>query len=448
MRDPDHNVTIASRGASRQGTPSISFLVKFELVEVVSELFRKEAISHATRRLSGDVVIASSLSSKLLAVVAVAVVLGGATFAATASYSRKETVSGWVAPSGGLIRLSARQGGVIEAVHVREGQAVTIGQPIATLRLSSALEAGDSFAALSGSLNDQAAAAKAKALAAQATLQAERQQLLARRSALTRELAETTRRAGLLSERVRLSKAEVARAETIAAQGFLPRRELEARRAAALSVEEEASSLASAGLAFQRDIGEVTARLNAIPIDIGAAEAEASSISAGLDQQRTQTEAQSTYVVVATVAGKIAALPVDVGQTVVPGASLGAIVPAGGRLEAELYAPSRAVGFVKRGQDVRLMYQAFPHEKFGTGRGVVSSVSPTVLAPSEVAIPGLQVQEPVFRVRVRLNRDDVEAYGQRVPLQPGMLLSADVVIDRRSLLEWLLDPLYAAGRRG
>jgi membrane fusion protein len=78
---------------------------------------------------------------------------------------------------------------------------------------------------------------------------------------------------------------------------------------------------------------------------------------------------------------------------------------------------------------------------------VVSSISRTVLAPGEVAIPGLSVKEPVFRVRVTLERADVAAYGRAVPLQPGMLLSADIVIDRRSLLQWILDPLYAVGRR-
>ena len=57
------------------------------------------------------------------------------------------------------------------------------------------------------------------------------------------------------------------------------------------------------------------------------------------------------------------------------------------------------------------------------------------------------MQEPVFRVRVRLAKDTIMAYGQDLPLQPGLLLSADVIIDRRSLIEWLLDPLYAVGRR-
>jgi membrane fusion protein len=93
------------------------------------------------------------------------------------------------------------------------------------------------------------------------------------------------------------------------------------------------------------------------------------------------------------------------------------------------------------------MYQAFPFQKFGVGRGRVLSVSRTVLAPEEVAMPGLNLTEPVFRVRVALERMDIEAYGQSIPLQAGMTLSADIVVERRNLLEWLFDPLYAAGRR-
>jgi membrane fusion protein len=93
------------------------------------------------------------------------------------------------------------------------------------------------------------------------------------------------------------------------------------------------------------------------------------------------------------------------------------------------------------------MYEAFPYEKFGTARGTVTSISRTILGPSEVSIPGLNVSQPAFRVRASLASEDIHAYGQAVPLQPGMLVNADVVFDRRSLLQWLLDPLYAAGRR-
>jgi len=239
-----------------------------------------------------------------------------------------------------MIRLAARQGGVVASIHVREGQMVEVGQPIATLTLSSALEAGDSFAALSQSLAAQGAAAQARAAAAQATLGAERRQMIERRGALGRELAETRRRIGLQAERLELARAEVIRAETIAAQGFLPRRELEARQSAELAVEQEASELSAQALTYEREIGEVNARLAAIPIDLQAASAEAASTRAGLDQQITQTEAQSTYVVVATVAGHVAALPVNTGQTVAPGAAVAVLTAGNSPLEAELYAPS------------------------------------------------------------------------------------------------------------
>ena len=74
-------------------------------------------------------------------------------------------------------------------------------------------------------------------------------------------------------------------------------------------------------------------------------------------------------------------------------------------------------------------------------------MSTTVLGPTEISIPGLEIQEPVFRVRVALPREDIHAYGEAIPLQPGMLLSADIVFDRRSLIQWLFDPLFAVAGR-
>jgi membrane fusion protein len=31
-----------------------------------------------------------------------------------------------------------------------------------------------------------------------------------------------------------------------------------------------------------------------------------------------------------------------------------------------------------------------------------------------------------------------------MPLQPGMLLKADVILEQRSLMRWLLDPMLSA----
>jgi membrane fusion protein len=129
------------------------------------------------------------------------------------------------------------------------------------------------------------------------------------------------------------------------------------------------------------------------------------------------------------------------------GGTLAVIIPDGGKIEAELLTPSRAIGFIEPGQEVQLQLQAFPYQRFGLVHGRVKSISSTVMGPSEISIPGLAIQEPVFRVRVALVHEFIDAYGKIYPLQPGMLLSAEIVFDRRTLLQWLFDPLYAVAKR-
>jgi len=158
-------------------------------------------------------------------------------------------------------------------------------------------------------------------------------------------------------------------------------------------------------------------------------------------------EARRVQFVLSPVAGRVAALPVAAGQPVSAGGTVAVVIPEGARLEAELLAPSSAAGFIRPGQGTRLMLQAFPHQRFGTVKGVIKDISRTVLGPTEIAIPGLKIEEPVFRVRVALAREDIQAYGEAIPLQPGMLLTADVVFDRRSLIRWLFDPIFAAAER-
>ena len=48
-----------------------------------------------------------------------------------------------------------------------------------------------------------------------------------------------------------------------------------------------------------------------------------------------------------------------------------------------------------------------------------------------------------------LARQTAVAYGEPVALQPGMQLEADVLIEQRRLIEWVLDPLFTlTGRWG
>jgi membrane fusion protein len=413
-----------------------------------NDLFRQEAISSQTGRLDGEVILTQPLPSRILGIIGIAIVAGGLLFLTTATYARMESVSGWVVPEGGLIRVGARQGGIVERIDVVEGEEVQADQPLAQLRLSSDFGDGNSGALLAVQLRTEAEAAAAQAAATRGQLLAEREQVEVRREALSRELDETRSGLSTLEEKAQLHRLNVTRAEQLATQGALPQRNLEETKMAELVARQDVSQARTAILNYERQISDLDARHRTLPLEIDAATAQARVSQAELAQRQTEAAVRHNYVVSATVSGRVVALPVTHGQDVAAGAMIAAITPADSELEAELFVPSRAAGFIRQGQEVRLMYQAFPYQKFGSARGTVEQVSRTVLAPNDITVPGLEMREPVFRVKVKLDREVVSAYGQDIRVQPGMLLSADVIIDRRTLLEWLLDPIYAVGRMG
>jgi membrane fusion protein len=142
----------------------------------------------------------------------------------------------------------------------------------------------------------------------------------------------------------------------------------------------------------------------------------------------------------APISGKVTALRAIVGASVGTQLPLLTMLPAGGKLEAHLFVPTRAIGFAEIGQEVRLLYDAFDYRHFGVHVGTISQISSSVFSPAEVQA-GLQLTEPTYRVTVKIARQQVAANGQQFTLQAGMSLRADIVLEKRTLINWLMDPL-------
>ena len=153
----------------------------------------------------------------------------------------------------------------------------------------------------------------------------------------------------------------------------------------------------------------------------------------------------ATYARTETVPGRLASSAALM-RPMLADVSVARVPAAPGELLAELYVPSHAVGLVKPGQPLRLKYDAFPVERHGAYEGFVTDVSLAVLQPSEVAVPDLRLAAPVFRIHARLADQAVRVGDVRVPLRAGMLLRADIVVERRSILDWLVERTDAAGR--
>jgi membrane fusion protein len=129
-----------------------------------------------------------------------------------------------------------------------------------------------------------------------------------------------------------------------------------------------------------------------------------------------------------------------VGQNVDPQRLQLEIIPEGAALEADLFVPARAIGFIEPGQNVRILYEAFPYQHFGTYKARVMNIAQIILTGSDARGP-ISLKEPAYRVTAALEHSYVDAAGKKVPLQPDMLLRADIILEKRSLMSWLISPL-------
>jgi membrane fusion protein len=147
--------------------------------------------------------------------------------------------------------------------------------------------------------------------------------------------------------------------------------------------------------------------------------------------------------------GVVSAVLASPGQTVTAAAALASLVPTGSALQAYLYAPSSAVGFLRAQQPVLLRYHAFAYQKFGHQRGRIERISLAPLQAAELAGQAWagDAREPMYRITVALERQQMQAYGAMQALVPGMQLDADVPIERRKLYEWLFEPVLGMANR-
>jgi membrane fusion protein len=161
------------------------------------------------------------------------------------------------------------------------------------------------------------------------------------------------------------------------------------------------------------------------------------------EQRIAEISGRRAYTIRAPISGQVSTLEAVVGRMADPQRLQLSILPVERVLQAELFVPTRAIGFVQSGQEVRILYEAFPYQEFGTYGGRVTKVTRTILTSSEISAP-ITLKEPAYKVTVALDRPDIDAYGERIPLQEDMLLKADLILDKRSLMKWLLGPVVSA----
>ena len=418
----------------------------------MASLFRPEVLENRQRDWLGSIQLIRPVSLAVLTVFVVATAVAVACYLVLGEYTRKARVSGYLVPDQGVIRLMSPQAATLVEAFAVEGAAVRQGDVLFVLSVGQSTLSGDTQTAVRSSLamREQSlqGAARQRGALEQNQLAALDRQI----DDMRRELGAMAAESDLQRERLSLAQQAQARLESLRNDNFVSSAQVQSKAEEVLGLKAQAQALERQRSAHLREIAALQAQRRELPMRAQAQQGEIHRDLAALAQQSAENEARQRIVVRAPQDGVLTGVLAQVGQTVTPSVAMASLLPANARLQAQLFAPSSAVGFVRPNQKVQLRYQAFPYQKFGHQTGAVALVSRAPLQGSELA--GLPMQatanaasEPLYRITVTLDQQSVAAYGQAQALVPGMQLEADVLLDRRRLIEWLFEPVLGiAGR--
>jgi membrane fusion protein len=421
---------------------------------VNSPLFRPEVLAERQTQWLGTVLLAPKISHRLFTFYALLVTASIAALLFVGEYTRTAKVSGWLVPEQGMVRVFAALTGVATDVYVKEGSAVKRGERLLTLSTElQSTNLGNTQAQIARGLTSRRESLKEELRQQKLLLAQQTRAFSTRLAALRSEEEQISEEIALQDSRLRLVEKSESRQNELREKGFISDQQFQIAAEAKLEQAAKLRALQRNFATMRRERATVEADMHDLPLKFQAQTASIERNISTMGQELAEAEAKRETVVTAPQGGTVTAIQAETGGRASTSAPLLSILPTDAKLEAHLYTPSRSVGFVRPGQKVLIRYQAYPYQKFGHYEGTVSNISRTAMSPNELPsqLAGLTslygTNEPVYRISVSLLNQAVTAYGEQVALQPGMQLDADVVIERRKLIEWVFDPLFTITKK-
>jgi membrane fusion protein len=348
-----------------------------------------------------------------------------------------ETVSSpfVLAPIRGTDAVRTLRGGIVAETRVAEGQPVEKGAALFVIRSQ---DVGDRFSELQTLENqvrnvvESLANARSKHESQRRTDEEEGRRLQAHLANLGRMLT-------LKREQFAVAKGQLDRSKKLVAEGLTSWIENS-------NYEVKASQTAVEVQQMEADERDTRAAVEKLRNDSEAREAEFKELERGLNETDEKSRIRiralagdpaggtgNDFLVAAPCSGTVLRLETRrPGAVVREGDVLCELACSGERLQAELTVPQSGLAQVRPGQPVKLLYDAFPYQRYGVRYGVVRWTSPAGLTVNSA---------PAFLVFVKLSDESVRVNGKPRLLMAGMGGTARVIVGSRSLISYAFEPL-------
>lgn len=406
-------------------------------------MFRAEVIEAKKQRLFGTVIVTQPMSIYAISVTCFIVFILIFVYLSQASYSRKETVNGYLTPEKGLVKVFLNRTGVIANIYVTEGETIEQGKEIVKIKNSQSLTTGIELStALSHELSLQIGYLEEELNTVAKVNEKELSRIKRQITQLNKSLLALNNAKNTNKKKVRLKENQLDNNQKLLQKGHISQSQID------LVTEQYLDSL-EANDRLDREIANVSAEIStlrsehiSLPEQLTLKQIVINRQLSELKAKVTELNNQYEFIQKAPESGIVTAIQPSIGTRVDPNTPLLSIIPVDSPLEIELLLPTRSAGFVQIKDKVNIRFDAFPYQKFGVVVGEISNIDKALILPADRQLP-IKFDEAMYRVRAKLHKQSVQAYGKEFPLKVGMIAEVDIILEKRSLLEWLLDPIYA-----
>ena len=397
--------------------------------------------------------------------IVVLLVAGALVWAAVAPIREHSIAQGQLVPLYEVRPVQHLEGGIVDRILVNEGQLVEKGQPLLQLQ---PIGTESDLAALRARANNlMLQKARAEALLAKRDLdthalgkisaglvadhlqvhrlrlsqQAKEREVLLTRIAqrkaeiagLLTQIPMQTRLAEMQKERLEgrqklfadgaMSRKQVLEVETLYEQARIQLRESERKLAMAReALPESEAALAEAEAQARKLWSE----------ELATASSELAEVE---ESMRKQADRVDRLAVRSPIRGRVQnLLQRSPGEVVPPGESILRVVPVGGDLVAEVRIKPQDIADVNLGDKAAIKVSAFDFTRYGKLEGEVASISPTTFETED--------HQLFYKAVIQLDRKRSAAFAPYTRLQPGMTVDADIISGSKSLLRYLLKPVF------
>ncbi|SSP21046.1 protein secretion efflux system ABC transporter [Acinetobacter baumannii] len=412
-------------------------------------LFRKEVFESRKNRFVGNVIVSVPITFKMLALIFGLMGLALLIFIFSGEFTKKVRVSGQIMPNDGFVKIYSTRTSIVKDVYVKENDFVKVGQNLLHINNSFFLEDNkDLYDSISYESN-QRIELFSKEIAKEKTIYENKKQNS------IKELDYINKEISNANQLFYTTKYKLSVANDVYARYKIAHR----NNAASL---DEVQIKESQTLDLKNQLKQIESELDSLKENLRNKKFEILSLEqehlkhltklqregSEINQEKIQSQSNSDQILKSPVDGKISIINIEKGQTIELNKILMSIVPTNTKLVCFLYVPSNAIGFIKPNTEVSIRYFAFPYQKFGLAKAKVLSISETPIPYQDlnslglIPMQGITSNEPVYIIKASLDKQTITAYGEEVNLKVGMLLEADIKLEKRKIYEWILEPLY------